>query len=992
MQNKGFVRVFAVLLTLVCLFYLSFSAVTKYYTKKAEEHAGGDNVKLGLYLDSLSTEKVWLGYYTFKQCREMEIGLGLDLKGGMNVVLEISTADVLRSLSDNNTDPNFNKALAAASAKQAGGNQDYISLFVKEYEKIDPNAKLSSIFSTFKLKNKITPQTTNQEVETILRNECKDAIDNSFNVLRTRIDRFGVVAPNIQRLDKDGRILVELPGVKDEKRVYNLLKGSANLEFWTTYDLSEIYQELIAANSIIAEIEKNAVEKTDSLIPAEVTITDSLVVAATPAANDSISDIKEVTADVKDEMGEQQNPLFSKLMPYISQQGIGQGPAVGQAHYKDTAAINQYLSLKAVRDVLPRNLIFKWSVKAIDEKDQYYQLVALKVTTRNGRAPLEGDVIIDAKEDFDRTTNSAVVSMSMNAEGSKTWARLTKENIGKCIAIVLDDYVYSFPRVNDEITGGNSQISGNFTPEEAKDLSNVLKSGKMAARVNIVSNDVVGPSLGQEAIQSGVWSFIFALVILMAYMMSVYGVIPGLIANLGLIVNMFFTMGILASFQAVLTLSGIAGLVLSLGMAVDANVLIYERAKEELRLGKNLKKSVEEAYKNAFSAIFDSNLTSIITGLVLFYFGTGPIKGFATTLIIGIVSSFFVTIFLSRMVYERGLDLGWFKNITFTTKLTKNFLANTHINFLSHRKTGYIISSIAILICVASFFTRGLSLGIDFSGGSNYIVRFDEAVKPTDVANLLKPQFEDYSISAITIGSDDQVRISTNYKIADTQNDIDAEIKTKLYEGLKPMLGDKSYDEFVSENIQSSQKVGPSIAEDITTGAIWAVFFSMIGMGIYILIRFRDIAFSVGTVASVAHNTLLIIGFYSIFYGFLPFSMEIDQSFIAAILTVIGYSVNDTVVIFDRIREVNTLYPKNDKASLINGALNSTLARTFNTSISTAIVLLCIFILGGDTIRSFTFAMLFGVVVGTYATLFIAVPFAYEIQKRKVEKKQALAK
>ena len=991
MQNKGFIRVFAVLLTLVCLFYISFSFVTRHYTKKAEEYANGDAMKYKQYIDSIATEKVYLGYYTFKQCREMEIGLGLDLKGGMNVTLQISVADVLRSLSNNNTDVNFNKALANATANQAD-NKDFLSAFVNEYKKLDPNIRLAAIFSTYQLKDKITPNATNDEVVAVLREELNSAIDNSFNVLRTRIDRFGVVAPNIQRLEKDGRILVELPGVKEPERVRKLLQGSANLEFWETYNLNEFFNKLASANELLARLENQSEDTSSKADSTIVESQDSTAVTATTSLKDSLTQkIKDMNKSDEQQninVWKKQNPLFARLNPNVSQEGaIGNGPAVGIAHVNDTAAVNKYLAMRQVRELLPANIVFKWTVKPIDEKEQYFQLVALKATN-GGRPPLEGDVITDAREDFDRMTNSAVVSMSMNAEGSKIWEQLTRENIGRCVAIVLDDQVYSFPVVNTEISGGNSQISGNFTPEEAKDLANVLKSGKMAASVKIVQEDIIGPSLGQEAIQSGIISFIFALVLLMVYMISMYGVTPGLVANLYLLLNMYFTMGILASFQAVLTLSGIAGLVLSLGIAVDANVLIYERAKEELRLGKNLKNAITDGYKNAFSAIFDSNLTSLITGLILFFFGTGPIKGFATTLMIGIAMSFFTAVFLTRLIYERGLEKNWFKHLTFTTSLTKNWLTHPKINFLGARKTGYIVCAVLVVIGVISFGIKGLSKGIDFSGGRNYVVRFQEPVNTQEVANLLKPYFEGSSLSVITIGGENQVRISTNYRIAENDDAIDKEIETKLYDGLKGILGDKTLDQFKSDNIMSIQKVGPSIAEDITIGAIWAVILSLIAIALYILLRFRDISFSAGTLVSLAFDTVIIISFYSLFYGLLPFSMEIDQSFIAAILTVIGYSVNDKVVVFDRVREVIGIYPKRDRYLVINEALNSTLARTISTSLSTAIVLLCIFILGGDTIRSFTFAMLLGVIVGTFSTLFVAVPVAYEIMGRKQKKAQ----
>lgn len=991
MQNKGFVRVFAVLLTLVCIFYLSFSVVTSYYNSKAEAYGGGDILKQNYYLDSLATEKVFLNY-TFKEAREMQIGLGLDLKGGMNVILEISVADVLKSLSDNNPDENFNKALAVATKRQNTSGDSYMTLFYDEYKKLDPNVRLSAIFSTFKLKDKINPNSSNDEVLKVLKQESDDAISNSFNVLRTRIDRFGVVAPNIQKLDKDGRILVELPGVKEPARVRKLLQGSANLEFWETYQLSDIYQNLVAANNVIASLNKNSSTETEAKADSaatELVKEENEIVTSTDSLQSEIDALASAQAPKDSVDWEKEYPLFSKLQIAQFNGQLNLGPIVGQAAYPDTAAINAMLNTKQVRDLLPRNLVFRWSVKAIDEKEQFYQLYALKQTGRNGRPALEGDVITDAREDFQQNANAFEVSMAMNQEGSKVWARITKENIGGFIAIVLDDVVYSAPRVNDEIKGGRSQITGNFTAEEAKDLANVLKSGKMAAKVRIIQEDVVGPSLGKEAISNGFISFIVALVLLFAYMIAMYGAIPGMIANGALIMNLFFTMGILSSFHAVLTLSGIAGLVLSLGVAVDANVLIYERAKEELRAGKNLKKAVADAYANAFSAIFDSNVTSLITGIILFAFGTGPIKGFATTLMIGIITSFFTAVFMSRLFIERGLEKGWFSNISFTTSLSKNMLVKPSFDFIGARKKGYIISGIAILICFISFGIRGLNQGIEFTGGRNYVVKFDQPVKTAEIRNQIENLFEGSSVSVITIGGDNQVRISTNYKVTEDAETIDAEIINKIYEGVKSDLAAGTTEaQFAENNIVSFQKVGPSIADDIKTAAIWAVLFALLAMGLYILIRFRDIAFSVGTIASVAHDTILIIGTYSLFYGILPFSMEIDQSFIAAILTVIGYSVNDTVVIFDRIREVSGIYPNRNKKELDNEALNSTLARTFNTSISTAIVLLCIFILGGDTIRSFTFAMLFGVIIGTYSTLFIAVPLAYEIVTRKKVKTQ----
>ena len=998
MQNKGFVKVFAVLLTLVCLFYLSFSFVTQHYNSKAAEYAGGDPAKESAYLDSLSTQKVWLGY-TLKQCREMEISLGLDLKGGMNVVLELNVADVIRSLSNNNQDENFNKALDLAYAHQATSQKDFIDLFAEEYKKLDSGARLSAIFSTFELKDKITPQSSDAQVVSVLKQELQSAIDNSFNVLRTRIDRFGVVSPNIQRLETAGRILVELPGVKEPERVRKLLQGSANLEFWETYKLPEIYQQLVAADNVLATILSKETSA-DSVVAATGNV-EKIADAADSNVSEADSLLAELGQDKKDTEANQsmeefakQHPLFALLQ--ISQYNgqLSPGSTVGIAQAKDMEKISEYLNMKQVKEVLPRNLALKWGVKAIDDKEQFFELYALKVTNRDGSPALGGDVVTDANADFMQQAGRSeqMVNMVMNAEGSKAWARLTKENIGRQIAIVLDEMVYSAPNVNDEITGGRSQITGHFTPEEAKDLANVLKSGKMAASVHIVQEDVVGPSLGQEAINAGVISFVLALVLLMVYMCAFYGLVPGLIADGALVLNIFFTMGILASFQAVLTLPGIAGMVLTLGMAVDANVLIYERTKEELRAGKSLGKAIADGYSNAFSAIFDSNLTSIITGIVLFYFGTGPIRGFATTMIIGLFASFLTAVFLTRIVYEALLAKDKLKNVTFTTSLTKDLLTNPKINFLGARKVGYLIPAAIIVLGAISMMTIGLNNGIDFTGGRNYVIRFNQEVKTDDVRNMLDAQL-DGSVSVIQIGTADQVRVSTNYKIEDNDPTVDQEIENKLFEGVKSLLPEgTTLDEFTTTFIQSSQKVGPSMADDIKNSAILAVIFAMICMAAYILLRFRDVSFSVGAFASVATTTLCIISFYTLLWKVLPFSMEVDQTFIAAILTIIGYSINDTVVVFDRIRETIALYPKRDRYQVINDALNSTLCRTFNTSLTTLVVVLCIFILGGSTIRSFTFAILLGIIIGTYSTLFVATPIAYELQKKKINKKAAAEK
>ncbi len=1018
MQNKGFVKVFAVLLTLVCLFYLSFSVVTNHYYKKAKEHAGGDMLKESQYLDSLSTEKVWLGY-TLKKCRSMELNLGLDLKGGMNVIMEISVADVLKSLSNNNPDPKFNQALENAKVRQATSQKDYISLFVEEYHKLDPGARLSAIFSTFDLKDKITPQSTDDQVVGVLRSELKVAIDNSFNVLRTRIDRFGVVAPNIQKLETDGQISIELPGIKEPERVRSLLQGSANLEFWETYELSEISQSLSAANNLIRDLNASgktvsgnstvseaatttgdADEKTTQNAVSDTTAVDTKTATTLADTTKRASGADELLAEIEDsqksdttannqtqEQLEKEYPLFSILQINQYNGQVGAGPGVGRARYQDTAKVNSYLNMREVRELLPRNLKFAWTVKPVDTKDQYYELVALKVTTRDGKAPIEGDVVTDARDEFGQHSSTAEVSMTMNAEGAKQWARLTKENIGRCVAIVLDNQVYSFPRVNDEITGGRSSISGNFTAEEAKDLANVLKSGKMSAPARIVQEDVVGPSLGQEAINKGFISFVVALAALMIYLVVMYGFKPGMIANAALLLNLFFTLGILASFQAVLTLSGIAGLVLALAIAVDANVLIYERIKEELRGGKPIRKAVEEGYSKAFSAIIDSNLTSILTGAILFYFGIGPIRGFATTLIFGILTSFFTAVFLTRMTYDIAMSKGKLLDLTFTTNLTKNFLVNPKFNFFKNLKLVYTVTIALTLICLAFLGIRGMNQGIDFTGGRNYIVRFDQPVNTVKVQEMLEQAFEDHAPSVITIGTADQVRISTNYKITDNSQGVDEEITQKIFDSVKPLLKEgTSYDQFVKDNIKSSRKIGPTVADDIKKDAFWAVILAVVAIGLYILIRFRDLSYSAGTIVSLIQDALFILGMYAMFWGILPFSLEIDQTFIGAILTALGYSVNDKVVIFDRVREYTKLYPKQDKYTLFNQALNSTLDRTFNTCVSTLLVLVIIFLFAGDAIRSFAFAMIIGVVMGTLSSIFVAAPVAYEIQKRKHEK------
>ena len=994
MQNKGFVKVFAVLLTLVCVFYLSFSFVTRHYTNKAKEIANGDPKVEQDYLDSLSNEKVWLGNWTLKDCREMEISLGLDLKGGMNVILEVSIPDVIKALADNKPDEAFNNALATAAKQAVNSQDDVITLFIREYHKIAPDAKLSELFATQQLKDKVNQKSTDAEVEKVLRAEVKAAVENSFNVLRTRIDRFGVVQPNIQSLeDKMGRIMVELPGIKEPERVRKLLQGSANLEFWETYTAREILPAMQSADAKLRGILAEETTADTDTIEAALTEATPVEEKAVSAADSLAAALKgdaaaEDKAAVNMEEIKKQYPLLSMLQLNSS----GQGPVIGYANYKDTADINKYLAMPEVKAELPKDLSLKWGVSAadFDKKKQTFELYAIKVTERNGKAPLEGDVITDAKDEFNQYSKP-IVTMAMNNDGARRWAQLTKQNIGRAIAIVLDNYVYSAPNVNTEITGGHSEISGNFTPEQTKDLANVLKSGKMPAPAHIVQEDIVGPSLGQESINAGIFSFVVALILLMIYMCSMYGFIPGMVANCALVLNFFFTLGVLSSFQAALTMSGIAGMVLSLGMAVDANVLIYERTKEELRAGKAVKKALADGYSNAFSAIFDSNLTSIITGIILFNFGTGPIRGFATTLIIGILISFFTAVFITRIVYEHFMNKDKWLNLTFTTKISKNLMANTHFDFMGTNKRSMIIVSAIIIVCIGSFAIRGLSQSIDFTGGRNFKVQFENPVEPEQVRELISSKFGDANVSVIAIGTDKKtVRISTNYRIEDAGNNVDSEIEAYLYETLKPVLTQNitletfiDRDNHTGGSIVSSQKVGPSIADDIKTGAIYSVVLALIAIGLYILIRFRNIAYSIGSIVALTSDTIMIIGAYSLFWGILPFSLEIDQTFIGAILTAIGYSINDKVVIFDRVREFFGLYPKRDKRQLFNDSLNTTLARTINTSLSTLIVLLCIFILGGDSIRSFAFAMILGVVIGTLSSLFIASPIAYNMMKNK---------
>ncbi len=961
MQSKGFIRVITACLVLVCIFYLSFSFVSNHYENKAVEFAqamskttdvSNDAYKTYYksYIDSIANEKVYLNWRTFQEVREMELGLGLDLKGGMNVTLQISVPDILKALSGHNPDAKFNRAIAITDSLHRD-EKDFVAAFVSEYKKIG-DGSLSQIFRNVE---KVKHGMTDDQVADILKDEVGSMVDNSYNVLRTRIDGFGVVAPNIQKLENTGRILLELPGIKEPERVRKLLQGSANLEFYETYTINDLQNQLASLSAAAASA---------SAAPADTTAVagDSTAVATPKEATRTLADM-----------------LWAN-----GQMG---GPVIGTVHVQDTAAVNAIMRSAEARRLLPTNLKACWSVKALDEKGRFFNLVALK--TNQGRPALGGDVVVDASSDFENLQGN-VVSMTMNDTGARQWARVTQQNLNKSVAIVLDDQVYSYPNVNSVIEGGRSQITGNFTPEEAKDLANVLKSGKMAARVNIASESVIGPSLGKESIQAGFWSFIVALVLLVIFMYVGYGFAPGCVANLGLLLNLFFTLGILASFQAVLTLPGIAGIVLTLGTAVDANVLIFERTKEELRAGKGVKAAVADGYKNAFSAIFDSNLTSVITGIILFFNGSGPIKGFATTYIIGIACSFFTAVFATRLVMEWIISKPKFQNITFNTNISRKWFQGANFDFIGNRKRNWTVVGAIVVVAGILLAVRGLSMGIDFSGGRNYVIQFPQEVSTVTLQEKLQAKFGDANVKVITIDNETKVRVSTNYKIDVNDPNLDDEIAGLLYEGCKDELQGMSVEDFSQSNeevgIVQSEKVGPSIAGDMTREAVWAVIFSLIAMALYILLRFRNIAFSIGALAAVAFTAFVIIGIYGL-YGLFPFSMEIDQTFIAAILTVIGYQVNDTVVVFDRVRETRTLYPKQDMMVAFNNALNSTLARTMMTSLSTLLVLLVIFILGGESIRSFVFAMLLGVIIGTCASLFIAAPTAYALAGRKQAKK-----
>ena len=1004
MQNKGFVKAFALLLTLVCAFYLSFSVVTNHYDNKYQEMIQTEGKEAAdRYMDSLNTHDVYLWSWNLKECREMGIGLGLDLKGGMNVILEVSVPDVIKALADHKeeNDETFRQAVEL-SAKQATESQsDFITLFVKNFKEMAPERPLAELFATQQLRDKVSPKSTDKEVENVLRAELKSAIDNSYNVLRTRIDRFGVVQPNIQALEgQEGRIMVEMPGVKEPERVRKLLQGSANLEFWETYNSQEITPFLaqldsklaatLSAEATEAETEANVAETADS--------TANKSDLASAIANKASDNSQASEAEI--ERFKKQHPLLSKLQ--LTQGAYG--CVVGFAHKRDMDAISELLATPEAQDILPSDVQLKWGVKGMGEGESsdWYELYAIRVTERNGRAPLEGDVITDAKDEFDQH-GCPCVSMQMNVDGARRWAALTKANLHRSVAIVLDNNVYSAPTVQSEITGGNSQITGNFTAEDTRDLANVLKSGKMPAPAKIVSEEIVGPTLGAESIRLGVWSCAIAFVLLMVYMIAMYGPVPGMVANGALLLNLFFTAGILTSFQASLTMSGIAGMVLTLGMAVDANVLIYERTKEELKAGKKLNEALNAGYSNAFSAIFDSNLTSIITGIILYNFGTGPIKGFATTLIIGIVVSFFTAVFMTRVVYTNMLERGKWQNLKFKTPIG-NWISfkNPSFQFMAAYKKSFTIFGIAALVAICGMLFRGFSKSIDFTGGRNFVVMFEKKVSAEQANTLLANAFEGSNINAIAIGSDgNTLRISTNYRINEEGTEVDSEIEAKLYEVLKGgdlLAQDLSLETFINRDVRtggsiiSSQKVGPSIAEDITYGAIWSVILAIIAIFIYILVRFRNVAFSIGSITALTVDVVLILGAYALLWGILPFSMEIDQTFIGAILTAIGYSINDKVVVFDRIREELGLHPTQNRLDVFNRSVNNTLNRTINTSVSTFLVLFVIFLIGiigggAGSIISFSFAMMLGVVFGTFSSIFVAAPTAYLCLNKTSKKK-----
>ncbi len=1004
MQNKGFIKFLAVALTLICCFYLSFSVATSYVEKQAE---GMSEEDAELYLDSLNSTPFYLGSYTLKDCRETAIGLGLDLKGGMNVILEVSVPEVVKTLADHKTDEAFTKAVSQAAKESQESQSDFITLFVKAFKENSNGQPLATIFATQQLKGKVNTNSSDSEVEAVLRQSVDEAVNNSFNVLRTRIDRFGVVQPNIQKIEgAAGRIMVELPGIKEPERVRKLLQGSANLEFWETYDTQVIVPYLAQLNNAL----RGTTEATDTTATEDVAAADSVSEDALKADSSKAKALlSQVSADELSsnagkaqkkatEEAKKENPLFAMLQPVQGNAGC----MVGYALASDTAEINRLLTSATAKQIFPIDLSLKWGVKSMDKAGKVFELYAIRTTGTNGRAPLEGEVITEAKDEFDQYGNPCV-SMKMNTEGARKWSSLTEANVGHAIAIVLDNLVYSAPNVNGKIDGGSSQITGNFTTNDTKDLANVLQSGKMPAPAQIVQEDIVGPTLGQQSIEAGFISCIVAFIVLMLYMVLMYGLREGMVANCALILNFFFSFGILTSLGAALTMSGIAGMVLTLGMAVDANVLIYERTKEEMRAGKNIKNAVAAGYSNAFSAIFDSNVTTILTGIILYNFGTGPIKGFATTLMIGIVCSFFTAVWLTRIVFEHYVNNGKWQDLKFDTKLSINkMMENSSINFMGKYKKSFVIFGTLVFVSVCSFFVRGLSQSIDFTGGRNYKVEFLQPVQTEDVKAAIVKQFEAnaknddaVNVTVIALGTTGtNVRVSTNYLINENNAESDALIESLLYKAfvdggmVAPTVTEEAFldrDNREGGSIVSSQKVGPSIAEDITYGAILSVLFAIVVIFVYILVRFRNVAYSVGSILALIVDTILVIGAFSLCYGWIGFSLEIDQTFIGAILTVIGYSINDKVVVFDRIRETFQNHPRRDRQLNFNDSLNACLARTVNTSVSTFIVLAVIFILGGDSIRSFSFAMILGVIIGTFSSLFIAAPTAYLVMGARIK-------
>ncbi len=994
MQNKGIVIVTAVLLTLASIFYLSFSVATSYYDSQIAKIK--DPIAQQDYKDSVK----YLGIYSYQDCLETQIGLGLDLKGGMNVILEVSVPDVVTALAEYKTDAAFVKSINEAKAEEETSQKDFLSLFIEAYKRNAPGHHLSEIFATQRLQGKVSPQSSDSEVEKVLREEIQSAIDNSFTVVRTRIDKFGVVQPNIQKLEgQEGRIMVEMPGIREPERIRRLLQGSANLEFWETYNAEEIIPYLVQINQNLANNNSNtsdttAVDTTAAKKKAPAKAQESKFKLANKEGETTQASATKVSAEAK-----KANPLLSML----TTTGAGSLSVVGYANVLDTAEVNKIIYSAMAKKILPSDCKLLWSAKPTDALSvkNMFELHAIKVTSTNGRAPLEGDVVTTATDQFNHVTGAPEVSMEMNSDGARRWAALTKANIGKAIAIVLDGSVYSAPRVLNEITGGSSSITGNFTIEDTKDLANTLKSGRMPAPARIVQEDIVGPSLGAQSIQQGLISFVIAFIILMAYMVVLYNFIPGMLANMALLFNLFFTLGVMSSFQTALTMPGIAGLLLSLGMAVDANVLIYERAKEELERGLSVKSAVQAGYKNAFSAIFDSNLTSIITGVILAVFGTGPIRGFAITLIIGICCSFFTAVYMTRLVYDRQMKRDKWQNLTFSTAISRKMPQNTNFNFMGNYKRSFVIWGVLTVVFFISFFWRGFSKSIDFTGGRNFVLRFEQKVEPEQVREALDGAFGESTFSAIAIGVDGKtIRVNTNYKIESNDQNVDAEVESILFKSLSSagLITQKDISKFRNPDIReggsiiSSAKVGPSVANDITYGAIISVLVAIAAIFLYILLRFRNVAFSIGSTAALAFDTVFVLGVYSLLWGLVPMSLEIDQTFIGAILTVIGYSINDKVVVFDRIRENMHLYINRDRWTLFNDSLNQTLARTINTGSATLLVLLVTFFYGGESIRSFSLAMILGIVFGTFSSIFVAAPIAYFTLGRKMRGKDTAVK